>query len=215
MTVNPAQRPRRYHSPQRQEQASATRRRILEVAARLFADRGYAATTMQAVASEAGVSLATVYLHFAGRAAMVVALAEEVVAAPDLSVERVEREPDPVAQVRLSAGIIRRLNERSWVLTDILRSQRGRDEELTRLWARWQGGHLEAVRRAVAALAERGGLRAGLSAEEATDILYAVAGTEVYRAIVHERGWSPARYEEWLFALACWYILEERRAGDG
>jgi AcrR family transcriptional regulator len=214
MTVNP-QRPRRYHSPQRQEQAGATRRRILEVAARLFADRGYAATTMQAIAIEAGVSLATVYLHFAGRAAMVVALAEEVVAAPDLSVEQVEREPDPRAQLRLGAGIIRRLNERSWVLTDILRSQRGRDDELTQLWARWQDRHLEAMRRGVAALVERGGLRAGLSLEEATDILYAVAGTEVYRALVHERGWSPARYEQWLFALACREILAEGRAGDG
>lgn len=215
MVVNPPQRPRRYHSPQRQEQASATRRRLLEVAARLFTEQGYAATTMQAIAAEAEVALATVYLHFAGRAALVAALAAEVVAAPDLSVERVEREPDPRAQLRLGAGIIRRLNERSWVLTDILRSQRGRDDELTQVWARWQEGHLEAVRRAVVALAERGGLRAGLSEAEATDILYAVAGTEVYRALVHERGWSPARYEEWLFALACREILAEPRTGDG
>jgi AcrR family transcriptional regulator len=214
MTVNPPQRPRRYHSPQRQEQASATRRRLLDVAARLFAERGYAATTMQAVAAEAEVALATVYLHFAGRAALVAALAEEVVAAPDLSVEQMEQELDPLTQLRLGASIIRRLNERSWVLVDILRSQRGRDDELTQLWVRWQERHLEAVRRGVAALAERGGLRAGLSVVEATDILYAVAGTEVYRALVYERGWSPARYEAWLLALACREVLAERGSAD-
>jgi AcrR family transcriptional regulator len=144
----------------------------LAVAARLFA-----ATTMQAIAAEAGVALATVYLHFAGRVALVAALAKDVVAAPDLSVAQVEQEIDPRAQLRLGAGIIRRLNERSWVLSDILRSQRGRDEELTRVWAQWQERHLAAMRRAVVALVER--------------------------------GWSPARYEEWLFALACREMLAE------
>jgi len=207
MTVNPPQRPRRYHSPERQEQASATRRRILEGAARLFATRGYAATTMQAIAQEAGVSLATVYLHVAGRAAIVAALAEEVVSASDLSVEQVEAASDPRAQLRIGVGIIRRLNERSWLLTDILRSQRGRDEDLTQLGARWREGHLDAVRRGVAALAERGALRAELSVTEATDILYAVAGTEVYRALVGDRAWTPERYEHWLFALACRELL--------
>jgi len=60
---------RRYDSPRRREQAAATRREILEAAQPLFERQGYAATTMAAIASEAGVALKTVYVAFETRAA--------------------------------------------------------------------------------------------------------------------------------------------------
>ena len=56
---------RSYHSPRRQAQAAATRRSILEAAQRLFERQGYAATTMDAIADDAGVALKTVYVAFA------------------------------------------------------------------------------------------------------------------------------------------------------
>ncbi len=202
---------RRYHSPKRRQQADATRNRILAAAGRLFAERGYAAVTMEAIARQAKISLATIYLHFTGRAAMVGALAEEIVAAPDLSVEQMIREPDPVEQLRIGAHITRDLNERSWFVTDILRSQQASDPELARLWALWQQRHLDATRRAVAAVADKDALRPDLSVDEATDALYALAGTEVYRALVRERGWSPERYERWLFEIGCRELLAHRR----
>lgn len=51
---------RAYNSPRRQQQAAATRRGILEAAQRLFERQGYPATTMEAIAAEAGVALKTV-----------------------------------------------------------------------------------------------------------------------------------------------------------
>src|SRR5690349_15464645 len=122
---NPNTAKRGYHSPKRRQQADATRRRILVVAERLFAAKGYTAVTMEAIAQEAKVSLATIYLHFPGRATVVGALAEEIVAAPELSVEQVIEASDPVEQVRIGARIMRQLNERSWIVTDVLRSERG------------------------------------------------------------------------------------------
>jgi AcrR family transcriptional regulator len=199
--------PRRYDSPKRRQQADATRRRILVTAERLFAEQGYAAVTMEAIAHRAGVSLATIYLHFPGRAAIVGALAEEIVAAPELSVEQVAQSSDPVEQMRVGARIMRQLNERSWLITDILRSQRGSDPEVARLWALWQQRHLEAMRQTIVAIAEKGVLRPGLNADEAVDALYALAGTEVYRALVQERGWSPEQYQRWLFAAGCRELL--------
>ena len=198
---------RRYHSPKRRQQAGETRRSILAVAERLFAEHGYATVTMEAIARAAHVSLATLYLHFSGRTAIVGTLAEALVGAPELSVEQMEREADPVEQLQVGAHILRLLNERSWVVTDILRSQRGNDGELAELWALWQQRHLDATRRGMAALANSGGLRPGLSVEMAADVFYALAGTEVYRALVQERGWSPERYEQWLFELACRELL--------
>ncbi len=202
---------RRYHSPKRQQQADATRRRILASAKRLFAEQGYATATMEAIARAAGISLATLYLHFPGRVAVVGALAEEIVAAPELSVEQVEQEVDAVEQLRIAARTMRQLNERSWVVTDILRSQQGSDPEMARLWTLWQQRHLVAMRRGVAALAARGGLRPGLSIEAAADVLYALAGTEVYRSLVQERGWSPDQYERWLFETGGRELLRNPR----
>ncbi|HEX6540327.1 MAG TPA: TetR/AcrR family transcriptional regulator [Ktedonobacterales bacterium] len=194
---------RRYDSPKRRQQADATRRRILAAAEALFEEQGYAAVTMEAIARRAGVSLATIYIHFPGRVAVVGALAEEIVGAPELSVEQVTQNSNPVEQMRIGARILRRLNERSWLITDILRSQRGSDPEVARLWELWQQRHLEAMRRAMSVIAQEGGLRPGLSAETAADVFYALAGTEVYRALVQERGWSPEHYERWLFETGC------------
>src|SRR5215469_15981229 len=61
----PVKAKRRYESTRRRAQAAATRREILDAAQRLFERQGYAATTMAAVAAEAGVALKTVYVAFA------------------------------------------------------------------------------------------------------------------------------------------------------
>jgi AcrR family transcriptional regulator len=204
MSVKPR---RSYNSPQRDEQANATRRLILDTAMKLFAERGFAAIKMEEIAGQAGVSLATVYLYLPGKAAIVAALADELVAAADLSVEQVEREPDPVRQLRIGARIIRKLNQRSWLVAEILRSSHGSDQNLTEIWARWQQQHLEAISRAITVLNGRGALREGLDLGEAIDAFFALAGTDVYRALVRERGWSPSKYERWLFRLSCTELL--------
>src|SRR3954454_9309110 len=59
---------RAYNSPRREQQAAATRRAILESAQQLFERQGYAATTMDAIAADAAVSLKTVYLAFETKA---------------------------------------------------------------------------------------------------------------------------------------------------
>ena len=58
---------RAYHSPLRADQAQQTRRRVLESARRLFVERGYAGTTVAAVADHAGVSPETIYLSLGGK----------------------------------------------------------------------------------------------------------------------------------------------------
>src|SRR3954463_5761362 len=65
---------RKYHSPLRQEQAATTRAAVLEAAQKLFERDGYAATSMQAIATEAGGALKTVYLAFATKSGLLRAL---------------------------------------------------------------------------------------------------------------------------------------------
>lgn len=206
---------RSYNSPQREQQAQATRRHLLAMATKLFTARGYPAVTMAEIAREAGVSLATVYLYYSGKAALVAALADELVAAPDLSIEQLEREPDPVRQLRTGARIIRTLNERSWQVAEILRTSRGSDEHLTAIWETWQRRHLEANRRAAQALADRNALRPGLTVDEATDILYTLTSIDVYRSFVTDRGWPTDQYERWLVRVARHELLgRDERTGD-
>ncbi|MEW1962776.1 TetR family transcriptional regulator [Microbacterium sp. NPDC077644] len=67
--------PRAYRSELRAQQALATRQRIVEASARLFATNGYQATTIAAIAREAGVSAETVKAA-ASKAALLIAAFE-------------------------------------------------------------------------------------------------------------------------------------------
>ncbi|MBV9282547.1 MAG: helix-turn-helix transcriptional regulator, partial [Chloroflexi bacterium] len=109
---------RPYHSPRRQEQARRTRRQILEAARRLFAARGYAATTLPAIAREAGVSAPTVTAVFGTKSALLEALIQLVVRGDTDEAPVVERswwramleEPDPERQLRRQAAITRQIH---------------------------------------------------------------------------------------------------------
>jgi AcrR family transcriptional regulator len=189
---------RRYSSPVRQDQRNRTQLAILQAAEALFGKRGYGATTMQAVADSAGVSLPTVYLYFRSKPELVRSLADLVTSSADLSVEHVLAEPDPNRQLQIGAGILRALHERSEVIADILRTASGADPKLAREWKRWQERHLAAVGAVAQSLAKRKALRTGLDVASATDVLYTIGGPETFRQLVRERGWTPTRYEEWL-----------------
>src|SRR4030081_1441666 len=98
---------RRYESPRRREQAAETRRQILGAAQRLFEERGYAATTMAAIAGEAGVALKTVYVVFEAKSGVLRALWNLVLRGDQDEIPVAERqwyrdvveEPDPEQQL--------------------------------------------------------------------------------------------------------------------
>jgi TetR/AcrR family transcriptional regulator of autoinduction and epiphytic fitness len=189
---------RRYSSPERRERRNRTHLAILHAAEEVFRQRGYGAATMQAVADSAGVSLATVYLYFGSKPALVRSLADLVTSAADLSVGRVLAEPDPARQLEIGARILRKLHQRSEVVADVLRTGAGADPELSREWRRWQNRHLDAVRAVAQSLEGSGALRDGVDVRSATDVLYTIGGPETFRQLVRDRGWTPSRYERWL-----------------
>src|SRR6266536_3600734 len=109
--AEPVKPSRRYHSPRRQQQAAATRREILEAAQQLFEQQGYVATTMEAIAAEAGVALKTVYIAFMTKSRLLRALwdlllkgdAEEAPVAERPWYREIMEQPDPERQLRLNA----------------------------------------------------------------------------------------------------------------
>ncbi len=85
---------RAYASPLRDQQADATRRRILDALVRTMAD-GVAALSIPAVAREAGVSIPTIYRHFGSKQGLVEALNPYVLAKSGLVPEKL---PETIAE---------------------------------------------------------------------------------------------------------------------
>ena len=75
----------------RRDRARATRRRIAEAALGRFSDQGYAATTMDAIAHDAGVAVQTVYFTFHTKAELLIASLELAGGEPDSSEVVMER----------------------------------------------------------------------------------------------------------------------------
>src|SRR4051794_16336277 len=63
--------------------ADETRRRIIEAAARLFAERGYAGTSIRDLALDLGMTKAALYYHFAAKEDLLFAVADPVLRVMD------------------------------------------------------------------------------------------------------------------------------------
>ena len=75
----------------RRDRAKATRRRIAEAALHRFSEQGYAATTMDAIARDAGVAVQTVYFTFHTKAEVLIASLELAGGEPDSPAVVMER----------------------------------------------------------------------------------------------------------------------------
>jgi AcrR family transcriptional regulator len=210
--VNPK---RRYESPRRREQAAETRRAILGAAERLFEHDGYAATTMAAIAAEAGVALKTVYVAFDTKSGVLRALwnvllrgdQDDAPVAQRAWYREVLDETDPVRQLRLNARNARAVKSRIGGLLGIIRSAAPTDADIDALWARIQSDFYDNQRAIVEAVKRNKGLRRGLGVERAADILWTLNHPDIWLLLVGQRGWTPEQYERWFADTACEQLL--------
>jgi AcrR family transcriptional regulator len=206
---------RRYDSPRRREQAEATRLAILEAAHRLFERQGYGATTMAAIAAEAGVALKTVYLAFETKSGVLRALwnlrlragRDEVPIAQQNWYREVLEEPDPERQLRLNARNSRAAKFRIATVLEVIHAAAPLDSDIAALWARIQSDYHANQRVIVESLDEKGALKPGLDVDQATDILWTINHPNLWHLLVGERGWTPEQHEEWTGDLACSQLL--------
>ena len=207
--------PRSYDSPRRRSQAAATRATILDAALRLFAARGYAKTSMAAIAAESGVAVKTVYLAFRSKRGLLLALWHLLLRGDEEPVPVGERawfrevmeEPDPGRLLRLNARNSRVVKERAGTLLEVLRSAAPADDELQDLWRRIEKEFYDNQRAIAEQLQRAGALKPGLDAERGADILWTLNHPSVYHLLVRERGWTSQRYEEWLGDAFCAQLL--------
>jgi AcrR family transcriptional regulator len=204
--------PRRpYHSPRRQEQAAATRQAILRAAQVRFAEHGYVATTMDAIAAEAGVALKTVYSAFTTKSGVLRALwdlllkgdADDAPVAGRPWYREMLDEPDPERQLRMNARNARIVRSRIGSILGTIRSAAVVEPDASALWQLIQSDFYANQRALVATIHERGGLRAGLDVERTLN------HPDVWLLLVGQRGWSSEQFEAWFADVTCAQLLRE------
>lgn len=197
---------RLYNSERRQRQARETRRQILQAARRLFLERGYGGTTIDAIAGEAGVAVETVYAAFRNKRTILARLFDVSVVGDDQPVPLLEREgpqvvreePDQRRQIALFARGIREIMERVGPLFEVMRLAALTEPEIAAFLQNVLEQRLEGMRFFVEALGSNGPLRTDLPVAEAVDQVWALTSAEVHRLLTVDRGWSDDRYEAWL-----------------
>ena len=206
---------RQYNSQRRQLQALATRRSILESTQRLFERDGYVATTMEAIAAEAGVALKTVYLAFTTKSGLLRALwdlllkgdTDDAPVAQRAPYRELLDEPDPQTKLRLNARNSRIVKTRLGGMLGVIRSAAVVDDECAKLWRLIQSDFYDNQRVIVDDIDRRGGLRRGLDATAAADMLWTLNHPDLWLLLVNERQWTPEQFETWFGDVTCHQLL--------
>jgi AcrR family transcriptional regulator len=204
---------RKYHSPLRADQARQTRARIVDAAFRLFGERGYAATTIAAVASEAGVSQETVYLSFGDKRGLLEGVIGKAIA-PEENPDAQEREwrrtiaelpsaPERLAKmVEYSCEILSRTGPVHAVIRGAADKEPFAAELGRRLLRTRLANQTGRIRQGL-----RDDLRPGLSVKAAGERYCALTSPELYHMLTVEFGWTPQAHREWLTELLAAELL--------
>ena len=206
---------RPYRSRLRSEQAAQTRLRILEAAGVLFAERGYAGVTVDAVAGHAGVATDTVYAIFGNKRGVLSALVDlRVTGSAEGSDVLAAEAPRALHQLTdqramlagFAADIAERV-ERVRPIDDVLRSAAAIDSDIGELRARMQENRFVKIGVVTERLAALGPMRDDMDADEAAATAWMLTSPEVNRMLRDVRGWSSQRYSAWLSATLLRVLL--------
>lgn len=197
--------PRRaYDSPRRREQAWATRHAVLEAARARFIEKGYVATTIDAIAADANVAPETVYAVFGTKRALLSELVDVSIAGGDQAlpileqpwVQEMREAPDLHHRIQILASNGRSILERRAAVDEVVRGAAAADPEIAALWERGKAarhaGQLAVLRLVIGAADPP-----AMGFKTAADILFALGSPETYRLLVVDRGWTGARFEHW------------------
>ena len=179
--------------------AQQTRRDILGAARRLFAERGYAATSINDIAAEADVAVQTIYARLGSKRAMLIGLIDVIDEEAGVGelVARVLAAATPAEVLRAEVRLTRAFQERCGDIIGALFGAAGVEPELAAAVAEGQRRHREGARMAVERIAALGGLRDGVRPEQAQALLALSTSHEAWRELIGAGlAWDQA--EAWL-----------------
>jgi AcrR family transcriptional regulator len=216
--VPPVNARRPYTSPLREQQATATRRAVLEAARQLFIAQGYGATTVEQIAQRAGVSKPTVFTAVGNKQMVLRAVRDTAITGDDQPVpvaqqpaaDQIRAEPDQRQAVELLAQHLTGVASRYAQINEVLHAAAdGGEEDLRELWEAEEGQRLTGARFWIEVLTGKGPLRPGLSHSDAIDVMWLLMSPDNYYRLVHRRRWAKQKYQRWLAATITQLLLAD------
>lgn len=202
------------NTPTRRQRAEQTRRRIVGSAHEEFCAVGYHGATMAAIAKRAGVAVQTVYFVFHTKAELFTATFDAAVMGedatpPDTTAWFAAATTGPDLQESVAAFTAGNgaIQTRIAKLYDVARVASLTDPDIEQIWRDREALRRRGYGEFVESLATRGGLRADLDVEAATDVALTMLGPDTYLALVHQHGWSHERYLDWIAAATMALLL--------
>ena len=193
----------------RQEYAQATRQAIVDTARRLFAERGYFATRVEDIATEARVAPATVYAVTGGKQGLLIELittwtSDPIVAA---TISHIQASRDPTGVVREVAAASRQMREQFADIMRVMLTTAPHDAAVAAQMEKATSVYRAAFVPVAEQLDKLRALRRGIDVAQAVDVLWFYFGYGSYFTLHDENGWSYERAERWLADQACRELL--------
>jgi AcrR family transcriptional regulator len=200
------ERTRTYTSRLRADQARQTRKRVVDAAAELFAERGYAGTTIDAVASAAGVSRKTVFDSVGGKAQLMKLAYDFAIVGDDEPVPLVDRpeikamlaEPDHARKLAMYASLVVGIDRRLYAAWRAFEGAATSDPEAAKLYDAMVELRRRAMQDAAQLFADAGALRPDIDVDIAADLMWFYNDPSLYDKLVRQRGWPVNRFQAWL-----------------
>jgi AcrR family transcriptional regulator len=176
----------------------ATRDQVARAARKLFAERGYVATTIAAISETADIPVQTIYSSFGNKAAILTEISGMWMAEADTRelANQALAEPDPAQRLRAFAHLQRRQLVAGNDVIGIYQEAARADQQMAVVLSQVMASREGEIRKLVDTLEPH--LASGMTVDAAMDRFLACTLVEVYRTLVHERGWSIDQYERWL-----------------
>lgn len=208
---------RKYDSSRRKEQARQTRLQIVEVARKLFLERGYAGATIEAIARESGVAEETIYAIFKSKRKVLTFLLDISMGDDDQPIRILDR-PEPQAvlhdtdqrrQLAMFAQGITEIMSRAAPIFEIMRNAAKTEPEIATYVQNLLKERLQNMTRFVQSVAANGSLREGLVEAQAGEIVWAITSPELFQLFTEDRGWTKEKYAQWLADTLIRLLLPE------
>jgi AcrR family transcriptional regulator len=191
---------RRYVSTLRSKAADATRDRVLRAAKSLFMRRGIDGTTIAEIADLAHVSAPTVYALYKSKEGILRGLMSDALFGQRFEAAQamLHGVSDPVRLLALTAHVARAIYEAESSELGLLRGASAFSPALRKMEQEFENIRFEMQEQRIRLLFAHSKQKKGLALDEARRILWMYTSRDVYRMLVHEGGWTPDRYQEWL-----------------